>query len=634
MANTRNYTPPGYRSLFPNQTHLIKSLGFNKFIQSSLYQARQQFYTKFITNLSRHPITATQLSILHKGLNFVPTPRHSPNIIDTAISKTHSIYNRHKYFQNHPTTIQPKSHPFHIRSSWSPPHDPSPPLPPTAQQYHQSKFSTGTQQQSNLSQEETNALKSIINNNNLTIKRSDKGGGITIMDTDNYINQILTDHLSDINTYQPLTHNPTSAIATDTNTLIDFLLTKQHIDHSTAEFLRPPNPTRTPIFYGLPKTHKPGIPLRPIISGFDSPTDNLAKYITHFLSPLAELLPSHFKDSTDFKRYLNILPPLPPNAFLVTADITSLYTNIPINEGIDRVCEFIHNHRQHLPSYAPNTQVFRLILEHILKHNAFSFLDKHYLQIAGTAMGCRMAPPYANLFLFFLDCIISGFPNVFFLKRFIDDLFFIFIGSESSIQKLEDLLNNLHPSIKFTLKYSRTNVEYLDLMIYLDSERKLRTSLYRKPTDCQAYLHYNSHHPHHTKTGIIYSQALRFNRLIDNDEHLKQHLHILTKALLIQNYPLDTINEYILKALSHTQNDLLHRQPRQIDPSKFHDCILLPYCRLSTSYQQFLSNFHHQPQLNPTDPPTGHPIVNTLFTRTHNIGDLITHTKTSFPTPQ
>ena len=249
-------------------------------------------------------------------------------------------------------------------------------------------------------------------------------------------------------------------------------------------------------------------------------------------------------------------------------------------------------------------------------------------------MGCRMAPPYANLFLFYLDCIISGFPNIRFLKRFIDDLFFIFIGSESSIRQLENLLNSLHPSIKFTLKYSRTNVEYLDLLIYLDAERKLRTSLYRKPTDCQAYLHYDSHHPHHTKTGIIYSQALRFNRLIDTDENLQHHLHILTRALLIQKYPLDVINQHVLKALTHTQNDLIYRQQRQIDPSRFHDCILLPYCRLATSYQQFLSNFYHQPRPNSTETPTVHPRIHTVFTRTPNIGDLITHTKTSLPTPQ
>ena len=198
MTNNRNYNPPGYRALFPEETPLINSLGFNGFIKTSILKEREIFYTKFITKLSQHPITATQLSILHRGLNFVPTPRHSPHIIDTAISKTTSIYNRHKYFENHPKVDHPKPHPFHVRSSWSAPDDPSPPLPPTAQEYLQSKFNPGLHHQTNqpnLTQEETNALSSIINNSQITIKRSDKGGGITIMDTNKYINQIQTDHL-------------------------------------------------------------------------------------------------------------------------------------------------------------------------------------------------------------------------------------------------------------------------------------------------------------------------------------------------------------------------------------------------------------------------------------------------------
>ena len=115
-------------------------------------------------------------------------------------------------------------------------------------------------------------------------------------------------------------------------------------------------------------------------------------------SPLATLIPTHFEDATHFKHFLETIPSLPPNAFLVTADIVSLYTNIPIDVGISRVCDFISpaSPRPH-PEHQRN--VFRIILDHILKDNSFSFLDKYYLQILGTAMVCRMAPPYANLFL-------------------------------------------------------------------------------------------------------------------------------------------------------------------------------------------------------------------------------------------
>ena len=38
-------------------------------------------------------------------------------------------------------------------------------------------------------------------------------------------------------------------------------------------------------FYGLPKIHKPGIPLRPIVSFVDSRTNAISSYLARILSP-------------------------------------------------------------------------------------------------------------------------------------------------------------------------------------------------------------------------------------------------------------------------------------------------------------------------------------------------------------
>ena len=172
--------------------------------------------------------------------------------------------------------------------------------------------------------------------------------------------------------------------------------------------MTPPNPPRTSLFYGIPKIHKEGAPLRPIVSGCDGATDNLSKYITHFLQPLAEKLPSHIKDTTHFLRVLRALPPLPENSFLVTADVTSLYTNIPHEEGIKAALHYIDLHRKDMPSYAPPNHVFRNMLTFILGNSIFEFMDELYLQITGTSMGTRMAPPYANLFMGLLEEDING----------------------------------------------------------------------------------------------------------------------------------------------------------------------------------------------------------------------------------
>ena len=39
------------------------------------------------------------------------------------------------------------------------------------------------------------------------------------------------------------------------------------------------------------------------------------------------------------------------------------------------------------------------LISKILNKNAFIFEEQHYLQVHGTAMGTRMAPSYANLFM-------------------------------------------------------------------------------------------------------------------------------------------------------------------------------------------------------------------------------------------
>ena len=88
---------------------------------------------------------------------------------------------------------------------------------------------------------------------------------------------------------------------------------------------------------------------------------------------------------------------MPPGMLLCTLDITSLYTNIPHNEGIQSIKELlaIHRHTNTLPH---NSYIVEL-LEVVLTNNYFDFNGKHYHQISGTAMGTKLAPSYANLFL-------------------------------------------------------------------------------------------------------------------------------------------------------------------------------------------------------------------------------------------
>ena len=47
----------------------------------------------------------------------------------------------------------------------------------------------------------------------------------------------------------------------------------------------------------------------------------------------------------------------------------------------------------------PTPEVLTELMDLVLKNNVFEFNDKYYLQIQGTAIGTKMAPAYANLFM-------------------------------------------------------------------------------------------------------------------------------------------------------------------------------------------------------------------------------------------
>lgn len=101
--------------------------------------------------------------------------------------------------------------------------------------------------------------------------------------------------------------------------------------------------------YGLPKVHKPNIPFQSIVSACDSPTNQLSNYVTHVIQLLVEIFLSKIWARKHFLQLLESLPPLPQNGILVTDDLTSLYTNIPHEEGIESVLHYMKLHTNNLP---------------------------------------------------------------------------------------------------------------------------------------------------------------------------------------------------------------------------------------------------------------------------------------------
>ena len=85
-------------------------------------------------------------------------------------------------------------------------------------------------------------------------------------------------------------------------------------------------------------------------------------------------------------------------AIICTMDVSSLYTNIPHQEGVSSAISAI----QH------SNVTIRFLMHTILERNCFKFNGRNYLQITGPAM----APGYANLFMSDLETkLFQSSPN-------------------------------------------------------------------------------------------------------------------------------------------------------------------------------------------------------------------------------
>ena len=149
-----------------------------------------------------------------------------------------------------------------------------------------------------------------------------------------------------------------------------------------------------------------------------------------------------------------------PHFHPTSVDVTSLYTNILHQDGI-QACKEVWEERK---VKDPPTQTLVKLLTLILKCNNFEFNRKHYFQVQGTATGTKMAPSYANIFMGHLkgQLLRSVALRLFSWLRFIDDIDMKWSHSRETLTAFLDEANIFHPSIKFTAEISTKQHVFLD----------------------------------------------------------------------------------------------------------------------------------------------------------------------------
>ena len=156
--------------------------------------------------------------------------------------------------------------------------------------------------------------------------------------------------------------------------------------------------------------------------------------------------------------------------------------------------------------------------------------------------------------------------------RYIDDIFFIWEHGEESLEKFLKKLNTFHPTIKFTAEYLKEAINFLDVNVRL-VEGELMTDLFVKPTDTHQILEPSSSLPYHWKKGILYSQALRLNRICYDFESFDKRCNELEGCLMERGYNEKMIRKQILRVREHFRKDLLEREKAKTSEPRL-TCIL------------------------------------------------------------
>ena len=405
-----------------------------------------------VVNLSKRELTGAEISLLSKGLKFCPTPK---KVDIYSLRKDIREYVRRvrlrEYFYSEQDDVGGSFSDlpaFRKKSSWTPDGNRERAIEAYVEALERELLTHDFDMtyQRNLSREEQQALQNLRKYDDVIIKQADKGSAVVIMDKEAYLQEAMR-QLNDSEIYQPLVKDSTRDMIKKVNERIQETHRKGNIDDKTRDYLLDSGDERAGKFYLLPKIHKKGCPGRPVISGCNTPTEKISRFVDHHLRPLVPEINSYIKDTNDFIRKLMEIDTLPDGAILCTVDVVGLYPHIPHDEGLQAVKEALVAWDSNLDERKKLGDLKNDIVdltEIVLKNNNFVFDGKHFIQKLGTAIGTRMAPSYANIFM---DKLERQFIEQAEMKphtwwRYIDDIFIIWTEGENSLRDFIDYLNS------------------------------------------------------------------------------------------------------------------------------------------------------------------------------------------------
>ena len=164
-----------------SQTKNLKRSRMRKANKNQYAKQPRASNEKFTKNLSHKKLTDHETALLAKGLKFIPTPPVSAS--HKSLLRDFQVFTRYMRLQYIFADSAGKPHPFHVKSKWQPPPQPSVAL---ESYLEHTKFEiasiTFSNEKDNLSARQREALKTLSTNKEINLKKADKGATTVIMD--------------------------------------------------------------------------------------------------------------------------------------------------------------------------------------------------------------------------------------------------------------------------------------------------------------------------------------------------------------------------------------------------------------------------------------------------------------------
>ncbi|XP_053686392.1 uncharacterized protein LOC128735934 [Sabethes cyaneus] len=410
--------------------------------------------------------------------------------------------------------------------------------------------------------------KFLKENPDLYVTKADKGNKVVLISAQEY-HQKMTELVNDTEVYKPINENPTNRTLRKLNTIIQSWWENKHIDTHTKNKLKVFN-CHPPRIYGLPKIHKNGRPLRPVVSTIGSATYRMAQYLAGILGHLVGKTEHHIRNSFDFADEISRFR-VPDGTVMYSLDVVSLYTNIPT----DKVYEYVEEKWSELQRYTTIPfESFKIAMKCVLEASFFQYNNMFFMQIYGLPIGSPLSPVVANIVMEKLEintlaALKQQGIEIGMYKRYVDDC--LVVGKEDEIDTVLREFNQFSNTIKFTFeKETESSLRFLDLTLRRNKE-KIEKMWYPKQKNGR-YLDFMSESPHSHKINTITALLDRALKLTD-PENREQSILVAVNTLRKNNYP-EHLIKHILKNRVHLMYNTLKSNSDEEKTTKY---ISLPY---------------------------------------------------------